>query len=698
MKGFFYNRISQAVFIFYFLFSISIPVNAKTADDEYFSQQWYLDSINASEAWDTSTGSKQVVVAVLDTGIDIDHPDLARNIWVNDDEIGNDGIDNDNNGYVDDVNGYDFVDDDPSVFPNNIGSYDINAVTHGTVISGIIGAVGNNGEGIAGINWKVKLMSVRILDNLGVGDSNLATLGVEYAVENGADVINLSFTGFDYDNRLADALKLAYDNGVVVVAAIGNSEDGGIDTDITPIYPACYGESTQQDWILGVGATNQNDEKTTFSNYGSTCVDISAPGENIFSTVYQDDDWDEFIDGFYQDGWSGTSMAVPMVVGASALLRGAYSSLTPDDIKKILRLSADPIVSEGGAVGKVGAGRLNIESAMELARSFAQNDNTLSVAVSVGKPSYRIAVAPEKGDPPIVRVFTNSGSEVVSSFDAYDFAFTGGVRLTMGDVDGDGYEEIITVPGSGGGPQVRVFDLKGKLMSQFNAFENDYRFGLFVATGDINNDGVEEIAVSTDEGGGAQIRIFDRTGVQKGDAIFPYGETASDDSARDELVSVRVALGDVDGDDKDEIITSFGEGSEPRVQVYKPNGELVSEFLAYASAYDRGVFVASGDLDNDGDDEIVTGTDNGGGPQVQIFDGEGGWLGTFFAYDKNFRGGVRLSVGNLSDSKGASIITAAGPGGGPHIRVYNGYAKLIGTFFSSDADDRFGINSGTWGM
>jgi hypothetical protein len=550
----------------------------------------------------------------------------------------------------------------------------------------VIGAVGNNKDGIAGINWKVKIMPVRILDSNGIGDSALARDGVRYAVKNGANVINLSFTGFDYDNELRKAIMEAYEAGVVVVAAVGNNASGGINTDITPIYPACYGEDADEDWILGVASTNSSDERSLFSNYGARCTDISAPGENIFSVVYQDDDWPEMKSGFYQGGWSGTSTSAPMVAGAAALLKAQYSSLSPSQIKNVLRLSADPVFATDDAIGKTGSGRLNVQRAFEVAENMVYTSNTIAKSVEIS-PSYRIAIAPEKGATPTVRVYTNSGNAIVAEFEAYESSFSGGVRLAMGDVDGDGAEEIVTVPGVGRKTEVRVFDLSGKQEASFDAFEESEQSGAYVATGDVDNDGIEEIAVSQDAGGRALIRIFEINGTMVKE-MSSFGE---------EDASVRVALGDVDSDGHDEIIATRGGGSEPIVRVLKIGGETVSEFLAYAHSYDKGVFVASGDLDGDGDDEIVTGTDNGGGPQVQIFDGKGKWLGTFFAYDKGFRGGVRLSVGNLSSWKGASIITSAGPGGGPHVRIYNGYSKLIGTFFGGNSNDRGGINSASWG-
>ena len=369
-KSFYRLRRFCAVACVAMVLVVAAPVQALVPDDSFVDEQWYLEQMDVFDAWDVTTGDASVVVAVLDTGVDIDHPDLEANIWENTKEVAGDGIDNDGNGFVDDVYGYDFVEDDGEPLPDLSVTLDVDAVSHGTIIAGIIGAEGNNGEGIAGINWEVEIMSVRILDEMGVGDASLARKGVEYAVENGADVINLSFTGFDVDPPLRAAIKAAYEAGVVVVAAMGNSANG-IDSDEKAIFPVCYGERAEEDWILGVAATNDADERSSFSNYGSACTDIAAPGEDIASTVYQEDG-DEDFSAYYLSGWNGTSMAAPMVAGAAALLLSEYPLLTPDDVKLILRLSVDPVESDGLATGKVGAGRLNIGSAMSLATSFTE--------------------------------------------------------------------------------------------------------------------------------------------------------------------------------------------------------------------------------------------------------------------------------------------------------------------------------------
>lgn len=660
----------------------AFPVSALTPNDPHFADQWYLTSLQAEKAWETTTGSQDVVVAVLDTGVDLDHPELIQNIWMNGGEVAGDGIDNDHNGFVDDLHGYDFIDDDADPEPDVTKTFDEDAVPHGTVIAGVIAAQGNNGTGMAGINWRAKIMSVRILDNLGVGDSRVATKGIDYAVASGAQVINLSFTGFDDDPNFRSALKRAYEAGVTVVAAVGNGEDGvGINVDERPIYPACYGEGEDQDWIIGVAATNQQDHKSPFSNYGAICTDISAPGERILSTTFNSSQNPAFAKFLYASGWSGTSLAAPMVSGAAALLKAKYPRLSPGDIKSILRLSADPAFGEGEAKGKIGAGRLNLARAFEVAPLFLPSEQTAAATPDQIQASHRIAVASEEGSS-VVRVLTNAGAELYS-FVAYPGPV--GVRLVMADVMGDRAEEIVTVPATGSGSQpLKIFSLEGTELASFQPFPL-FDGGLFVATGDTNKDGKEELVVAQD-GGEGLVSVF-----------RPQGSLIATFDPFESKGSTRVAMGDVDGDGVDEVITTRGAGFDSTVRVHGFAGTFVKEFLAYAKSYDRGVFVASGDLDGDHDDEIVTGTDNGGGPQVQIYDGAGKWLGTFFAYDKDFRGGVRLSVGNLSDWPGASIITAAGPGGGPHVRVYNGYAKLIGTFFAGDQSDRKGINSSAWG-
>lgn len=343
-------------------------------------------------AWERTTGSNDIVVAILDTGFDMDHPDLARNVWTNGDEIEGDGIDNDNNGFVDDFHGYDFVDDDSQPIPDKSKAFDEEAVGHGTVIAGIIGAGVNNDEGMAGINWKVRLMNVRILDNTGTGNSSSATKAIVYAVENGADVINLSFTGFNIDPAFKSALKHAFESGVVVVAAVGNAQIG-INVDEKPIYPACHGENEQEDWVIGVASSDKNDHKSVFSNYGALCTDVAAPGEDILSATYQDDSWPAFKDNFYLQGWSGTSMAVPMVAGAAALIKATYPDIHPEAVETILRLSADPVSASGDAIGKVGAGRLNIARALEIAPSFVKTLAPASIAIAETKPGVLVKLA-----------------------------------------------------------------------------------------------------------------------------------------------------------------------------------------------------------------------------------------------------------------------------------------------------------------
>ena len=681
-----YERRGMLFLVIFFL--VASPVLAQVPNDFYYFDQWYLSFIGAPEVWDITTGSDEVIVAVLDTGVDLDHEDLEDHLWINEGEKAGDGIDNDDNGYIDDVYGWDFVGEDETPTPDVGEGFDESSVPHGTMISGVIAAVTDNEKGVAGMSWNSKIMALRVMDNYGAGLSSDVTEAIDYAVAQGAKIINLSFSGYDADNRLRTAVREAYEAGVLVVAAVGNLSSGGVNTDVQPVYPACFGSQSSDDWVLGVAATNAEDEKATFSNYGSTCVDISAPGENFYSTYYFDEDWEEFDEVEYMGQWSGTSLAAPVISGAAALLWSYYPSLTVKAVQTILKLSVDPVVEIGPIErGDMGAGRVNVERAFEIAVNFAEPISAASAEEGTIIPSTNIIVVPAAGAPPLIRVFAKSGV-LIAEFLAYSSAFTGGVRVAVGDIDGDGEDEIVTAPGPGGGPDIRLFEQDGTLITRFNAFESMMRVGCYVATGDVDQDGKEEIVVSTESGGSSEVRVFDEE-----------GEEVSQISVdRYEDVSVRVAMGDTDGDEIDEIILSYGSGTEPWVDVYEENGTKTASFLVYAQTYSNGVYVSAGDINGDGLDEIVTGTDQGGGPHVQIYTGAGQHLGTFFAYDEAFRGGVRVSVGNLSDEVGgtASIIAAAGPGGGPHIRVFNDHAELIGTFFTDEEEDRDGIFVGTW--
>jgi subtilisin family serine protease len=259
--------------------------------------------------------SSNVVVAVIDDGVYIGHPDLDSNIWINYGEIEGNGIDDDNNGYIDDRWGWDFVS----------SSHDMTTMgTHGTMVAGIIGSESNNNTGITGINWNVKIMPVIACDDYGCTDSAIKK-GIQYAVDNGADIINLSLGGevFNYTESYDDIIKYAFDRNVLVVVAAGNGDlEGGIgrNMNVTKVSPVC--NDVNQNMVLGVGAVDENNKITPWSNYGS-CADIFAPGEDIVSTAVPAY---STLSGFY-DIADGTSFSAPIVSGIAALIKAKYPTI-----------------------------------------------------------------------------------------------------------------------------------------------------------------------------------------------------------------------------------------------------------------------------------------------------------------------------------------------------------------------------------
>tara|TARA_A100000171_G_scaffold45481_4_gene49279 strand:- start:6582 stop:8510 length:1929 start_codon:yes stop_codon:yes gene_type:complete len=249
--------------------------------------------IDGYEAWDIRTSAANIIVAVIDSGTQWDHPDLDNNIWSNTDEIANNGIDDDNNGYVDDVRGWDFYSGD-----NNPDDAD----GHGTHVAGTVGAEGNNGIGVAGVAWDVQIMPLRFIGPFG-GSTSDAIAAVNYAVDNGARISNNSWGGGGFSNAMRDAISNAASNNHLFVAAAGND---GVNTDNSPHYPSSY----TNDNIISVAATDNRDQMASFSNYGANSVDLGAPGVDIASCYTGN--------GYVWN--SGTSMASPHVAGAAAVL------------------------------------------------------------------------------------------------------------------------------------------------------------------------------------------------------------------------------------------------------------------------------------------------------------------------------------------------------------------------------------------
>lgn len=290
-------------------------------NDILFDDLWNLAVTDAPTAWDTATGLGRVV-AVIDTGVDQTHPDLAANLWTNAGEIAGNGVDDDGNGYVDDVQGWDFVDDDATPF-------DLNG--HGTHVAGTVAAVGNNGLGIVGMAWGARIMAVRGLDARGTGYSSDLAQAIVYAAENGADVLNNSWGGFASSQVLTDAVATASALGVVVVAAAGNASSPYVEQ----FTPAGIPQ------VIAVSATDRFDAFASFSNRGRS-ISVAAPGVSVLSLrgANAGPVGGTVVAGDYLL-LSGTSMASPHVAGLAALLLEAEPTLTPDEVRWHIELNAD---------------------------------------------------------------------------------------------------------------------------------------------------------------------------------------------------------------------------------------------------------------------------------------------------------------------------------------------------------------------
>lgn len=345
----------------------------RTPSDPYYLQQWALENngqsggivgadISAEQAWENTTGSEEVIIAVIDSGVDYTHPDLAANMWVNTGEIPGNGIDDDGNGYVDDYYGWNFSYIDELLALIAGEEFDptdpMDRYGHGTHVAGIIGAVGNNGVGVAGVNWNVKIMPLNFLGSWGMGLTSDAIAALEYACNMGARISNNSWGGTSYSQSLYDAIAMAGSRGHLFVTSAGNDgwnndrivELDGEEQELWHQYPSDYDLPN----IISVASSTSSDELSAFSCYGAISVDLAAPGSSIIST----------LPNAKYGPMDGTSMASPHVAGAAGLILAMNPDASVGLMRKTLLSSVDVLESLEGKL--VTGGRLNLAKVVGL--------------------------------------------------------------------------------------------------------------------------------------------------------------------------------------------------------------------------------------------------------------------------------------------------------------------------------------------
>lgn len=535
------------VLVIFFLVCIANPqnVSAILSNDPLVSQ-WAFEKTKVFDAWDIETGSKDVVVAVIDNGFDYLHPDIRDNVWKNTDEIPNNNKDDDRNGYVDDVWGWNFViedinkdgviskregkgNNDPR--PDTIGEYmDIPRapIHHGTVVAGLIGAVGNNELYGSGVAWRVRLMNIKVASNGGTGSLSDISQAILYAVNNGADIINLSLVGYSYPEKLIETLRYAKEKGVLVIAAAGNN---GYDLAELPAYPICTDGKKDEQLVLGVNSVGSDRILARFSNIGGDCIDITAPGISISSTM-RFSPTNGFEEG-YGGGWNGTSFAAPIVSGAAALIKSVDKSLSGVDIRRILLSSTSktPTTDEILYKSLFGAGFLDVVHAVQLAKSekekrvknhekvvvisksgsiyeYVDGDYLLSTSsvyleniddvASYGTGSSTIFVTTKWSDGFVrVSIFDNDWNRLRS--------FSRNVPVTQNidlfDADYDGVVDIVLSPGViGDNVLFRQYDLKGRLQRVVEPQHGELLGGVGVFVSRVDDRNVFSVAYKTNEG------------------------------------------------------------------------------------------------------------------------------------------------------------------------------------------------------
>ncbi|PIR75842.1 MAG: hypothetical protein CO030_05180 [Candidatus Magasanikbacteria bacterium CG_4_9_14_0_2_um_filter_42_11] len=620
---FYKKRVVGIIVVFFAV--LCMPQFVHAVNDP-LSQQWAYNDTGVYAAWAKTQGSRDVIVAVIDNGFDMLHPDILGNAWTNTDEVANNGIDDDNNGYIDDVWGWSFIPEDvdgdgvlsdrellgmnnPRPRPEGLTNEQKQEgiLHHGTVVAGLIGAVGNNAKGLSGVAQQVRLMNVRVVDESGQGTFNMLDEAIRYAVDNGASVINMSLVG-PGNEEITAAIEYAYKEGVVVVAAAGNNRQ---DLNLSPLYPLCEDAGVGEQRILGVSSIDEAHHISSFSNQGSTCIDITAPGDGVTSTVRFSPT--NGLTEQYLGGWHGTSFAAPLVSGAAALVKAIQPSWGPKEIYTALLSTVHRTAGQDDAVYKelFGAGLLQVDKAVAYAleRVTANKDfqDILFVSAQTGVSENSMEWHPST-------VYSNTLQNID---DVTMYAFDGQSGYLT--VQKKNNAERLITRYTEDWESVGSFAVSAVGPLHIASFENtifvspEYSDTLLFSAYSLSGSLLTEYHV-THEHSGASLGVSESgvlytysaqpsLTVQRFDA--PFTQETSHFTVQSLSKRGSIAVADIDGDHIEELALGGAVGDRPLMSYYEQDGTYRRTFIAYDS-YVHGFSIHSVDYDRDGRDDIVT--------------------------------------------------------------------------------------------
>lgn len=650
---------------------ISLPrVSWALMGNDPRAYQYGYEQAGVYRAWDFAVGSPEVVVAVIDNGFDTFHPDLVGNVWKNEKENPNNNIDDDRNGYVDDVWGWNFLDNNNNPQPNvsRLGAAEKRdeLYNHGTFVAGIIGAVGNNNRDGAGVAWNVKLMNLKVLGNDGFGNFLPVADAIRYAVDNGADVINISMAG-DPAVQVDAAVDYAYSKGVAVIAAMGNY-NGNASTQ--PRYPACSDAGSVEPHVLGVSAVGQDRRLAYFSNTGTKCVDITAPGVSINSLVRFAPE--SGLYETYKNGWQGTSFAAPFVAGTAALVKSARPEWGAKEIYQAILSTTHhtPSDDEEAYANLYGKGLLQVHRAVAYAqgRPLPLTMFQTSTDANIPLPPIIPPVTPTTTvTPPIVKpahtkTFVAIGA-VGQMRDAYNDSFELGGQYERPEAKniesvaahGTGADQIIATVRVGA-KNVRVVSIYNNKWQLQNSWNSNFTVPVQIAVG--GSMGKTVIALAPVQSNTVVYRLYDENGTQLQEKI----QTTTHKGVRLALVGPTPHI----------VLTT---GNQTVFRYYAQDGTLEREFPVNGLGVNP--YLAIGDVNNDNTTDYVIGSGPGLSDQVRIYSKDGTEQRTFSPFGDGRKNGVSVIVVDADANGTQDLLTYSANTSGP-IRAWTARAKNAG--------------------